>query len=187
MPDIQEMLLHYLAGLLGYKLETTDSRIRRSTSSTGSFQIQQEISKNEGKGEDTETIALALQTLGSFKFATNTNVRSFEGPIRDTLQNCVINYLSYDNPMIRKEAVLTSAALLGASSASRGTLMSEVLDKLLILGISDRDDSIRRAGKKIIRKKENSDKKSKRTTIVVLTCSSDGISRYQIRSVACSA
>jgi FKBP12-rapamycin complex-associated protein len=148
MPDIQEILLHFVGALLGHKFEEgkdKDNRLRRSFS-VSSLQINQELNKNE-KTEDTEVIALALKTLGSFKFTTNTNVRSFDTIIRDLLQNCVINYLSNDNSTIRKEAALTSSALLVATNAARGgsSLFSDVLDKLLILGISDRDDSIRRA------------------------------------------
>lgn len=69
---------------------------------------------------DSETITLALQvntlyflpylvqTLGSFDFTTNTNVKNFDAYLEELVRDCVIKFLDRDEPAIRKHAAHTS-------------------------------------------------------------------------------
>lgn len=90
--------------------------------------------------EDTETIALALKTLGEFDFATNTNVKNFDAYLVDLVRDCVVNFLDNDSVVVRKEAALTTAILVGDALSRNHSVvvMSEILEKLLIVGITDR-------------------------------------------------
>lgn len=119
MPDIQELLLHFLATLLGYKYEDLGNpKLRRSVSVT-SLQLK---ATETDKTEDQEIIALALKTLGSFEFASNTNVKNFDALLKDLLQNCIMGYVSNDNPIIRKEAALTAAKLIGVTKYGKNDI-----------------------------------------------------------------
>lgn len=49
-------------------------------------------------------------------------MRSFDGFLKDLLQNCIMNYMTNDNPIIRKEAALTAAKLIGVTTSKGGNL-----------------------------------------------------------------
>jgi hypothetical protein len=72
MPDIQELLLHFLATLLGYKYDDLGNpRLRRSVS-VSSLQIK---GTDADKTEDQEIIALALKTLGIYPLRVTINIK----------------------------------------------------------------------------------------------------------------
>lgn len=90
-----------------------------------------------------QVISLALKTLGSMMIKGGRNLTDF---VRD----CVMNYLDDDNPVIRKEAAKTSCNLLVGQGTPPvkghyGLVVGEVLEKLLTVGITDADPSIRYA------------------------------------------
>ncbi|KAJ3311625.1 phosphatidylinositol kinase- protein kinase tor1 [Boothiomyces sp. JEL0838] len=92
-------------------------------------------------GRDDELIILALQTLGAF---------DFKGlALHELVRECAIVYLDDDNPVIRKSAVLTTSKLLGQDPSCFQTnnhalqIVSDILERLLSIGISDQDPTIR--------------------------------------------
>eukprot|EP00004_Rigifila_ramosa_P027283 TRINITY_DN882_c0_g1_i1.p1 TRINITY_DN882_c0_g1~~TRINITY_DN882_c0_g1_i1.p1 ORF type:complete len:2377 (-),score=590.06 TRINITY_DN882_c0_g1_i1:39-6899(-) len=92
---------------------------------------------------DPELTILALRTLGTFDFSGN--------QLSEFAREVVLNYTDDDNTQIRKEACLTCATLLtrpneAAQTKGHGAIVvSEVLEKLLTVGIADPDPSIRLA------------------------------------------
>ncbi|KAG2382353.1 hypothetical protein C9374_005555 [Naegleria lovaniensis] len=90
----------------------------------------------------TPTIVFALKTLGSF------NVKGHN--LIDFVHDCVVKYLDDDIPAIRKEAAKTCCRLLVSQGKPPvkghfGSVVGDVLAKLLIVGITDTDFSIRYA------------------------------------------
>jgi hypothetical protein len=99
-----------------------------------------------GGANDPELVRLALHTLGEFDFV-GIVLTEF---VRDSL----VRYLDDDDTAIRVEAALTCAKLLaqtggeGSALPTRGyaaTVIGDVLEKLLVVAISDPDPTIRRA------------------------------------------
>ncbi|KAG2382314.1 hypothetical protein C9374_005516 [Naegleria lovaniensis] len=90
----------------------------------------------------TPTIVFALKTLGSF------NVKGHN--LIDFVHDCVVKYLDDDIPAIRKEAAKTCCRLLVSQGKPPvkghfGSVVGDVLAKLLIVGITDTDFTIRYA------------------------------------------
>ncbi|KAL9647121.1 hypothetical protein ABK040_004838 [Willaertia magna] len=90
----------------------------------------------------TPSIVFALTTLGSF------NIKGYN--LIDFVNNCVVKYLDDDGPLIRKEAAKTCCRLLVSQGKPPvkghfGSVVGDVLAKLLIVGITDSDASIRHA------------------------------------------
>ncbi|KAI8836345.1 armadillo-type protein [Chytridium lagenaria] len=91
---------------------------------------------------DAETIILALNSLGgSFRF---------EGfMLNELIRQCALTYLDDENPGIRKAAVSTCCHVLGQDPVCLQTsshaieIVGEVLEKLLMVGITDADFAIR--------------------------------------------
>lgn len=95
---------------------------------------------------DPELVRLALHTLGEFDFR-GIVLTEF---VRDSL----VLYLDDDNTAIRVEAALTCAKLMAQTGSENGevptrghaaAVIGDVLEKLLVVGISDPDPAIRRA------------------------------------------
>ena len=92
---------------------------------------------------DTASIVLGLRTLGSFDFEGHS--------LLQFVRHCADNYLHSEEKLIRLEAVRTCSSLLegtllGLAGRNSQTVMStvnEVLAKLLVVGITDRDSDIR--------------------------------------------
>ncbi|KAJ3215347.1 phosphatidylinositol kinase- protein kinase tor1 [Dinochytrium kinnereticum] len=91
---------------------------------------------------DVETIILALNSLGeSFKF---------EGfMLNELIRQCALTYLDDENSGIRKAAVSTCCNILGKDPVCNQTssqaieIVGEILEKLLMVGITDADFTIR--------------------------------------------
>lgn len=90
---------------------------------------------------DLSLVTLALYTFGNFNLEGHL-LLPFVG-------SCIVQYLDFDNPIIRKEAALTCAKLVlrpGELPPRRGptaTIVSEILTRLLAVGISDPIPSVR--------------------------------------------
>ena len=92
-----------------------------------------------------ELIALALNTLGSF------NVIGYIQNIDEFLRDIAVNFLEEDNTTIRREAAVAVPQLLVrlcsnpkfVSTPISSFPLSEVIERLLLVGISDVDPAIR--------------------------------------------
>jgi FKBP12-rapamycin complex-associated protein len=91
--------------------------------------------------KEVESIILALTTLGSFDFTGHV--------LNEFVRDCCIPYLEDDNPDIRRSAAQTCCQLFVRdpicyqTSAHAIQVVSEVLEKLLTVGIADPDSIIR--------------------------------------------
>ncbi|XP_035824600.1 serine/threonine-protein kinase mTOR isoform X2 [Aplysia californica] len=95
---------------------------------------------------DVTNVTLALRTLGSFDFEGHS--------LTQFVRHCAEHYLASEHKEIRMEAVITCARLLspllqllsrqqGHVSMTAMTTVAEVLNKLLVVGITDSDADIR--------------------------------------------
>ena len=134
--EIQERLLDLLSVILAHKnfvYPGTPSNIRKKATTP-----QTQNSEDKDKG-----ISLALKILGTFHF------NYFA--LTDFLRECIVNFLSDRNLNIRKEAVICCGKLITTGSTEQisqgyfSMVVSEVIEKLLAVGISDPDTSIRLA------------------------------------------
>ncbi len=101
-------------------------------------------SSSQDQPPDTAAVVLALRTLGSFDFEGH-SLLSF-------VRHCAGHYLQSEERRIRLEAVRTCASLLRGALASLGgdrrsqtvmATLNDVLAKLLVVGITDRDSDVR--------------------------------------------
>ncbi|KAJ7696596.1 armadillo-type protein [Mycena rosella] len=89
-----------------------------------------------------ELIKLALSTLGSFDFSGHV--------LNEFVRSCALPYLEEDNAEIRRAAAITCCRLFVrdpifySSSSHAIQVISDVLNKLLTVGIADPDASIRK-------------------------------------------
>ncbi|KAF3491110.1 phosphatidylinositol 3-kinase tor2 [Arthroderma uncinatum] len=87
-------------------------------------------------------IALALHTLGSFDFSGHV--------LNEFVRDVAIKFVDNDSPEIRKASALTCCQLfvhdpiINQTSAHSIQVVSEVIDKLLSVGVGDPDPDIRR-------------------------------------------
>ncbi|KAJ3878338.1 phosphatidylinositol 3-kinase [Lentinula edodes] len=99
------------------------------------------VSQVSGNGKDSELITLALQTLGAFDFNGHT--------LNEVVRSCALPYLEDDHPEVRRAAALTCCRLFMhdpicyQASSHAIEVISDVLDKLLTVGIADPDSTIR--------------------------------------------
>lgn len=163
LPEIQTRLLNLLSVILAgtlYRPSPTPGHQDRGSGtggsdghvkSDGSGIVDGTVSKIHGNAlpqervqDNSQLVVLALQTLGSFDMRGHNLV--------DFVRDCVLNYLDDDVAEIRKEAARTSCRLLVAERGDgmlppvRGhaaLVVGDVLEKLLMVGISDPDPSIR--------------------------------------------
>ncbi|KAJ0421785.1 armadillo-type protein [Aspergillus carlsbadensis] len=137
-PTIQVKLLDMLSLILDgtpfRPLGCPESRLPPMPSFAKDFTLQE-------LHADTE-IALALHTLGSFDFSGHI--------LNEFVRDVAINYVENDNPEIRKAAALTCCQLfvhdpiINQTSSHSIQVVSEVIDKLLTVGVGDPDPEIRR-------------------------------------------
>jgi FKBP12-rapamycin complex-associated protein len=146
-PQISSKLLDAISMVLQKKpfADTTDKSLENDK---GGRAITKGLKRTDSVGRSSDTLALALQTLGEFNFIGQ--------PLLNFVCECVVTFLEDPNPGIRKEAAASCSKLLlrpdsnDMSSPSfaprRGlnsTVVAEVLEKLLVVGISDPEPSIR--------------------------------------------
>ncbi|TDL23875.1 atypical/PIKK/FRAP protein kinase [Rickenella mellea] len=103
--------------------------------------ITRDIVVQGGAAKSPELITLALTTLGSFDFSGHT--------LNEFVRNCSLPYLEDDHAEVRQAAALTCCRLFARDpichQASNHSIeiISDVLDKLLTVGIADPDPAIR--------------------------------------------
>lgn len=115
------------------------------TTTTTQFPV---LSTSESGPFDVQTIVLALKTLGNFDFEGHS--------LLQFVQRCADHFLNHEQQDVRIEAVTTCALLLQnaldrrhSSSASNGTYdtlketVANVLEKLLVVGITDPEPNVR--------------------------------------------
>ncbi|KAL4777755.1 armadillo-type protein [Aspergillus nidulans var. acristatus] len=137
-PTIQVKLLDMLSLILDgtpfRPLGCPESRLPPLPSFAKDFTLQELHSDAE--------IALALHTLGSFDFSGHI--------LNEFVRDVAIHYVENDNPEIRKAAALTCCQLfvhdpiINQTSSHSIQVVSEVIDKLLTVGVGDPDPEIRR-------------------------------------------
>ena len=137
-PTIQEKLLDMLSIILYgtpfRPLGCPENRLPPMPSFAKDFAPQELHSDAE--------IALALHTLGSFDFSGHI--------LNEFVRDIAINYVENDNPEIRKASALTCCQLfvhdpiINQTGSHSIQVVSEVIDKLLTVGIGDPDPDIRR-------------------------------------------
>ncbi|KAH3893902.1 hypothetical protein DPMN_018054 [Dreissena polymorpha] len=104
------------------------------------------VSTLGAENQDVTSITLALKTLGTFDFEGHS--------LTQFVRHCAEHYLSSEHKEIRTEAVKTCARLLspllvllsshqGQISMAAMNTVAEVLNKLLVVGITDVDPDIR--------------------------------------------
>ncbi|TMW66398.1 hypothetical protein Poli38472_004163 [Pythium oligandrum] len=90
--------------------------------------------------------SLALETLANFDFQGNRHI-----PVVEFVHETVVKFLDHDEAQIRRSAAITCCKLLLPPGEERGMMTSEefgpsvtaVLERLLAVGIADREGSIR--------------------------------------------
>ncbi|KAJ3067743.1 phosphatidylinositol kinase- protein kinase tor1 [Podochytrium sp. JEL0797] len=98
-----------------------------------------DVQNSENKSID--TIILALNCLGSFNFSGHM--------LQELIRSCAVTYLDDVHPGIRKAAAVTCCQLLACDPVNYQTsnmsmrIVGEVLEKLLVVGITDPDPIIR--------------------------------------------
>jgi FKBP12-rapamycin complex-associated protein len=135
---IQEKLLDMLSIILCNTpfrpLGCPDNRLPPLPSFAKDFSPQEPHSDAE--------IALALHTLGSFDFSGHI--------LNEFVRDVAITFVESDNPEIRKASALTCCQLfvhdpiINQTSSHSIQVVSEVIDKLLTVGVGDPDPDIRR-------------------------------------------
>ncbi|KAL9713509.1 phosphatidylinositol kinase- protein kinase tor1 [Leucoagaricus gongylophorus] len=140
LKTIQDRLLDLLSQVLSgqyHKPLGVPSSVGRSdtTNVVPSVAIAQFHDKNP------ELLSLALTTLGSFDFSGHV--------LNEFVRNCAVPYLEDDHADVRRAAATTCCRLFVRdpicyqSSSHAIEIISEVLDKLLTVGIADPDAGIR--------------------------------------------
>ncbi|KAI9143717.1 armadillo-type protein [Paraphysoderma sedebokerense] len=136
---IQERLLNMLSMILSGQPYRPPGSTVRSSSPVLLVSNMREIQPPDSR--DSDTIVLALTTLGSFDFTGHS--------LSEFIRECVVFYLEDDLPEIRKASAITCCQILSRdpirfqTSVHSITLVNEVLEKLLVVGISDPDPRIR--------------------------------------------
>ncbi|KAJ7759255.1 phosphatidylinositol 3-kinase [Mycena metata] len=110
-----------------------DPSITTEVNSTRSGPLAARTSQQVVQGEkNPQLINLALTTLGSFDFSGHV--------LNEFVRNCALPYLEDDNAEIRRAAAITCCRLVPTAIQ----VISDVLNKLLTIGIADPDASIRK-------------------------------------------
>ncbi|TPX76526.1 hypothetical protein CcCBS67573_g02191 [Chytriomyces confervae] len=100
-----------------------------------------DLQQNAAETTTIDTVILALHCLGSFSFSGMM--------LREIIRSCAVAYLDDDHPGVRKAAAITTCKLLCVDPVNYQTsnlsmrISGEILEKLLIVAITDPDASIR--------------------------------------------
>ncbi|KAE9399554.1 phosphatidylinositol 3-kinase [Gymnopus androsaceus JB14] len=142
LKTIQDRLLELLCVILSgqpYKPLGAPPSLGRNEVTTISRDLN--VSQVSGNGKDSEVITLALKTLGAFDFNGHT--------LNEVVRSCALPYLEDDHPEVRRAAAMTCCRLFMhdpicyQASSHAIEVISDVLDKLLTVGIADPDATIR--------------------------------------------
>ncbi|RKO90751.1 armadillo-type protein, partial [Blyttiomyces helicus] len=138
LPAIQERLLNLLSMIICGQMYRHPGAPNRSTQPPPPV-MARDLQPPEFR--EVDTIILALTTLGSFNFSGHM--------LNELVRECAVEYLEDDDTEVRKAAALTCCQLLARdpvcyqSSNNSLLIVSEVLEKLLTVGITDPDPIIR--------------------------------------------
>ena len=138
LPTIQERLLNMLSIILSGHSFTAPGSPHRKTLTNGVRELRE---AQVLESRDPETKKLALETLGSFDFSGHV--------LNEFVRDCVVLYLDDNSAEVRKAAAITCCSLFVKDPICFQTsnhaiqVVAEVLEKLLIVGITDSDPSIR--------------------------------------------
>ncbi|KAN0137000.1 atypical/PIKK/FRAP protein kinase [Lactarius tabidus] len=144
LKTIQDRLLDMLSMILSdkpYKPLGAPPALIRGNVSTISRDLNP--SQNAGTTKSPEVITLALTILGEFDFSGHV--------LNEFVRNCALPYLEEDFPEVRKAAALTCCSVFRRDpicfqgSNNSIDVISDVIDKLLTVGIADPDATIRQA------------------------------------------
>ncbi|KAF4581337.1 phosphatidylinositol kinase- protein kinase tor1 [Pleurotus pulmonarius] len=148
LPMIQDRLLDMLCMVLSGKPyrplgapPLPPLLVNRSRDAHAHGVVAREASMTQANEYNSERITLALTTLGEFDFGGHV--------LSDLVRICAMPYLESDSPQVRQAAAVTCCRLFvedpicyQASNRAIETL-SDVLEKLLTVGIADPDANIR--------------------------------------------
>ncbi|KAH9990569.1 FAT-domain-containing protein [Russula vinacea] len=144
LKTIQDRLLDMLSMILSdspYKPLGAPPVLMRGNVSTISRDLN--ASQNAGTTKSPELITLALTILGEFDFTGHV--------LNEFVRNCALPYLEEDHLEVRKAAALTCCSVfrrdpIGFQGSNNSIeIISDVIDKLLTVGIADPDATIRQA------------------------------------------
>ncbi|EIW79336.1 atypical PIKK FRAP protein kinase [Coniophora puteana RWD-64-598 SS2] len=139
LKTIQDRLLDILSNILSgqpYKPIGAPASFSR-----GDFAKDLSVSQTTKADKSPELITLALTTLGTFDFSGHV--------LNEFVRRCALPYLEDDNADVRRAGALTCCRLFvrdpicWQASSHAIEIISDVLDKLLTVGIADPDASIR--------------------------------------------
>ncbi|KAL7421428.1 phosphatidylinositol kinase-related protein kinase tor1 [Cryptotrichosporon argae] len=137
---IQDRLLEALSVILtGQPYRSLGEPSTRKASSDIARDLN--LLQASGGGQTPETIALALRVLGSFDFSGHT--------LNEFVREAALPYLEHDSADVRKEAVVASTQLFVNDPICHQTsthsieIVDDVLEKLLTVGITDPNPTIR--------------------------------------------
>ncbi|KAF9482580.1 atypical/PIKK/FRAP protein kinase [Pholiota conissans] len=142
LKTIQDRLLDLLSNILNgqpYKPLGAPPSLARNELPT----LNRDLNPTQINGveKNPELITLALTTLGSFDFSGHV--------LNEFVRTCALPFLEDDNPEVRRASALTCCRLFVKdpicyqASSHAIEVISDVLDKLLTVGIADPDASIR--------------------------------------------
>ncbi|KAI6023936.1 hypothetical protein PISMIDRAFT_679672 [Pisolithus microcarpus 441] len=142
LKTIQERLLDLLSSILcgqPYKVIGAPPSLVRGD--VASYAREFSASQAAKTGRNSELITLALSTLGSFDFSGHV--------LNEFVRGAALPYLDDDNPDVRRAAALACCRVFVKdpicyqASSHAIEIISDVLDKLLTVGIADPEPSIR--------------------------------------------
>lgn len=139
LPPIQDRLLNMLSMTLSGQMYKPFGAPNSARAGVANSPVRRDMISAEPK--DTDSIILALAILGSFDFTGHV--------LNEFVRDCCIPYLEDDNPDIRRSAAQTCCQLFVRdpicyqTSAHAVQVVSEVLEKLLTVGVADPDPIIR--------------------------------------------
>jgi FKBP12-rapamycin complex-associated protein len=139
--SIQERLLDLLSMILaGQPFRPLGAPTPRGGPNSASKDLN--LLQASAGGQPAEVIALALKVLGNFDFSGHT--------LNEFVRDAALPYLENDSPEVRQEAVLASTQLFmndpicHQTSSHSIEIVSDVLEKLLTVGITDPNPLIRK-------------------------------------------
>ncbi|KAJ7623177.1 phosphatidylinositol 3-kinase [Roridomyces roridus] len=146
LKPIQTELLNLLSLTLcgkGYNPVGAPLPLRRTEGEPATVvEVQNASAQVSAPSDNPELIKLALTTLGSFDFSGHV--------LNEFVRSCALPYLEEDNTEIRRAAAVTCCCLFVrdpifySASSHAIQVISDVLNKLLTVGIADPDASLRK-------------------------------------------
>ncbi|KAH7926057.1 FAT-domain-containing protein [Leucogyrophana mollusca] len=142
LKTIQDRLLDLLSTILcGQPFKSIGEPVSLVRRDINAITRELNASQTNKSGKRPELITLALSTLGTFDFSGHV--------LNEFVRTCALPYLEDDNTEVRRAGALTCCRLFVRdpicyqASSHAIEIISDVLDKLLTVGIADPDPTIR--------------------------------------------